>query len=106
MTQSPSRLDQLEKMLKQDPHDAFIQYAVAMEYARLGQSTQAVERFKLLIHEHPDYAAAYFMCGRTLEQMDQRAGAGEMYRSGIASARRVGDDHAAGEMLAALEAIT
>ncbi len=106
MTQSPSRLDQMEKMLKQDPHDAFIQYAVAMEYARLGQSTQAVERFKLLIREHPDYAAAYFMCGRTLEKMDQRTGACEMYRSGIAAARRVGDDHAAGEMLAALEAIT
>jgi tetratricopeptide (TPR) repeat protein len=92
-------------MLAVEPHDAFTQYAVAMELARLGRSADAVDRFKRVIQDHPDYAAAYFMCGRTLEQMDSSAQAADMYRAGIAAARRTGDEHAAGEMTAALDAL-
>ena len=105
MPENISRISQLEQMHRQEPHDAFVHYALAMELSRLGRPSEAVTVFNAVIREHPDYAAAYFMCGRTLEQMDRLNEAGDMYRAGISAARRGGDEHAAGEMQAALDAI-
>ncbi len=106
MPENKSRISQLEQMHQQDPHDAFVHYALAMELSRLGRPSDAVAVFNAVMTEHPDYAAAYFMCGRTLEQMDRLDEARDMYRAGISAARRGGDAHAAGEMQAALDAIT
>jgi len=105
MSDTASRLRQLEKMCQQDPSDAFVHYALAMELSRLGRSTEAIEVFKAVITKHPDYSAAYFMCGRTMERLDERDKAADMYRAGISAAQRSGDHHAAGEMQAALDAL-
>lgn len=106
MAANASRLNQLEQMHQQDPRDVFIHYALAMELSGLGRLSEALSVFKAVIAEHSDYSAAYFMCGRTMEQMDIRREAGDMYRAGISAARRTGDEHAAGEMQAALDALT
>jgi tetratricopeptide (TPR) repeat protein len=95
-------LDQLLPLLEADPQDSFLRYGVAMEYAKLGRFDDAMREFNELLKNAPDYVAGYFMAGRTCEQMDDLEKAKTYYRDGIAAAKRTGDQHAAGEISAAL----
>ncbi len=96
------RLDQLLELLKADAADPFLRYAIAMEYAKGGEHEKALVAFNELIAQNADYVAAYFMAGRSCEQKDDPAEARNYYQRGIIAARRVGDEHAAGEMSSAL----
>jgi len=95
-------LDQLLPLLNAEPGDAFLRYAVAMEYARLGKHDEALKEFGELTTRSPDYVPAYFMGGRTAEQAGDVEKAKELYKAGIAAAKRTGDSHAAGEISSAL----
>lgn len=97
-----SRLNQLLDMLKDEPNDTFLRYALAMEYAKLDQPEEALTHFNQIIHQNPDYVAAYFMAGRSAEQKSDIDLAKAYYRRGIDTAQRIGDSHAAGEISAAL----
>ena len=98
-------LDQLLPLLQADPKDAFLRYAVAMEYGKQGRYDDALREFGTLLAQSPDYVAGYFMAGRTCELNGDVEGAKKYYRDGIAAAGRVGDAHAAGEISGALMAI-
>ena len=53
------RLNQLLEFYKEDPHDPFNVYALAMEY--LGnEPNQALIYLELLIKDHPDYLPTYY----------------------------------------------
>lgn len=95
-------LDQLLPMLAADPADSFLRYAVAMEHSKQGNYAQALAEFATLLKQSPDYVAGYFMAGRTCEQNEDIEAAKQFYRDGIATAERVGDRHAAGEISNAL----
>lgn len=99
------KLDQLLPLLAADPNDAFLRYAVAMEYAKLEQFPEALAHFADLLQRHPDYVPGYFMAGRTCEQNGDLPAAKSYYLRGIATAQRTGDSHAAGEIADALAAI-
>ena len=100
-----ARLEQLLELLKNDPNDAFLRYGVAMEYAKAGQHEESLKEFGELLGRNPDYVAGYFMAGRTCEQKGDVEAAKDFYRKGITVAKRVGDNHAAGEISEALAAI-
>ena len=53
----------------------------------------------------PDYSAAYFQGGQTLERLGQTAEAREFYLQGIEAATRKGDFHTRSEIQAALDLI-
>jgi tetratricopeptide (TPR) repeat protein len=99
------RLEQLLELLKADPADAFLRYGVAMEYAKAGRHEDALAEFRELLKRDPNYVAGYFMAGRTCEQKGDIEEAKTFYRNGIATAQKVGDSHAAGEISQALFAI-
>jgi tetratricopeptide (TPR) repeat protein len=101
-----SRLEQLLELLKAEPNDAFLRYGVAMEYAKASRFEDAMKEFEELLRRDANYVAAYFMAGRTQEQAGEVENAKSWYRRGIETATRVGDGHAAGEMAAALDAIS
>ncbi len=67
-----------------------------------GEHDKALAAFNELIGQNADYVAAYFMAGRTCEQKGEPEEAKAFYQRGIATAKRVGDEHAAGEMSSAL----
>ena len=98
-------LEQLLPLLEADPDDAFLRYAVAMEYAKHSRQDEALAEFAELTKRHPDYVAGYFMAGRTAEQKGDIELAKTLYQAGIATAQRVGDTHAAGEISSALMAL-
>lgn len=99
------KLEQLLPLLATEPNDAFLRYALAMEYAKQQRFAEALAEFAELARRHPDYVAGYFMAGRTAEQDGNIPEAKRLYREGIVAAGRTGDRHAAGEISEALAAL-
>ena len=99
---SATRLEILRTMVEQKPEDAFGRYGLAMEYVRTGDLEAAVAEFEALLAHNPGYAAGYFHGGQTLEKLGRADEARALYRQGIAQTR---DEHARGEMQAALDSL-
>jgi thioredoxin-like negative regulator of GroEL len=98
-----SRLDILKSMVAKNPGDTFARYGLAMEYKGAGDWEAAMHEFRALIAANPDYHAAYFHGGQTLERMGREDEARELYREGVEAAARVGNGHARAEMQGALD---
>ena len=98
-----SRIDILKGMVAQDPTNAFARYGLAMEYVKAGQNEDAMVEFNELLAANPDYSAAYFHGGQTLEKMGRAGEAKLLYRSGIDATTRNGDGHTRSELQQALD---
>jgi tetratricopeptide (TPR) repeat protein len=98
-----SRLDLLKNMVAQNPTDSFARYGLAMECARTGNLEQAMEEYRGLLAVNPDYAAAYYHGGQTLEKLGRPEEARTLYREGIEATTRIGDLHTRSEIEAALQ---
>jgi predicted Zn-dependent protease len=101
-----TRMQQLEEMLAEDPHDPFLCYGLAMEFVGQGDDTEAARRFRELCEAHPDYVPSYQQAGQALARLGRAAEAREIWLRGVSAAQRAGNHHAAEEMegfLAALE---
>lgn len=96
MTQG--RIELLQKMLAQDPGDAFCCYGMAQEYLKTGDVDQAVAWFDKTIASDPDHCYAYFHKARALEMGGRIADAQATLRAGLARAQAQGDSHAIGEL--------
>ena len=99
------RREQLEEMLKSDPDDVFLQYALAMAYASEGDTVAGVQRLRDVIDQNPDYVAAYFQAGQLLAADEAVDDAKDVVSRGIEVARRTGDQHAESEMSEFLRAL-
>jgi predicted Zn-dependent protease len=93
-------MDQIESLLADDPHDAFLRYGLAMEHMSQGDDETAVAVLRELIALKPDepYVPAFLMAGQALIRLGREADAAAVLRQGIDAARQVGDTHALGEM--------
>jgi predicted Zn-dependent protease len=83
----PSRLEQLQQMLLQEPNDEFLQYAVAMEYMSAGDTGKAVNALEQILLKNSNYLAAYYQLGKCLEDQNKIAEAKDAYEKGIAVAQ-------------------
>ena len=101
MNTTPTRLQQLLAFYDDDPTDAFTIYALATEYRTL-EPERAWEFYQKLLGEHPDYVGTYYHAGKLLEQFNKKDEAEKVYRTGLAVARKAGQQHAASELLQAL----
>ena len=93
----------LKNMVAQKPTDAFARYGLSMELVNSGDLEGAVESFQTLITHSPEYAAAYFHGGQTLEKLGRLEDAREIYAKGIAVTMKTGDAHTRSELQAALD---
>lgn len=96
------RIAALNEVLTENPKDAFARYGLAMEYSKQGDFDRALAEFSILLENHPDYTAGYFMAAQTFARAEKIDEAKKMLRDGIASARRTGNLHAQSEMEAML----
>lgn len=96
----PSRIEILQQMLEQNPSATFARYGLAMEYVKSGDLEQAVAVFEAVTQSDPNYSAAYFHGGQTLEKLGKLEEARDFYRRGVAVTR---DPHALSELQAALD---
>ena len=100
------RIAQLNSILKADPKDTFCLYGLAMEYAKAGQSAQAIEFFDRTIALDPDYHYAYFHKAKTLEEMGEVEAARTTLRAGLQQAQTSGEVKAANEIAGLLDELT
>ena len=98
-----SRVDTLKDFLRDDSNDSFSRYALAMEYLRLGKLENAIHEFETVAHNDPDYVATYYQLAKAFEHDGRTDDATQTYRTGIAVAKRLGDNHTLEELAAALE---
>jgi tetratricopeptide (TPR) repeat protein len=98
-----NRLEILKEMVARNPNDSFARYGLATEYKNAGDLEKAAAEFQGLMDANPDYAAAYFHCGQTLEKLGRIDEARAVYRRGIGVTARSGDAHTRSELEAALE---
>ena len=101
--QQKTRREVLEEFVAANPSDAFARYGLAVECAKGGDADTALEHFRQLLAANPDYVAGYFQYGQFLAQLRRNDEARQILTTGIAVARRVGNQHAASEMEAARE---
>ena len=85
--------------------DPFVWYGLAMEYRSLSRFDEALATFESLRARTPDYVPMYLTCGQMLESMGRVADARTWLTTGIESARKKGDAHAASELEGALGAL-
>lgn len=66
-----SRLQQLYEMLKAEPNDAFLNYALAVEFEKGGKIDDAIAHLQKMIKSHPDYLAIYYKLGKLFEDQQK-----------------------------------
>ena len=96
-----NRLEQLKTLLNESPEDAFLQFAIAKEYEKLGQAEEALQCYLDLAEGHPGYVGTYYHLGKLQEKLGSGKLAWETYSKGMAIARQAGDQHALSELAGA-----
>ncbi len=96
----PSRIEILEQLLAQNPANSFARYGLAMEFVKSGDLENAVREFASILQADPNYSAAYFHGGQTLEKLGRLDDARDYYRRGLDVTR---DPHARAELQASLD---
>ena len=93
---SPTRREQIETMLLQQPQDTMLRYMLAMECLRDQDEQRALALFRELMAEQ--YVPAYFRAAQHLVALDEIEQARAVLRDGIELARNQGNPKTAGEM--------
>ena len=96
------RLAYLEKVVADGTADSFALYALALEYKGLGRVDDARRTFETLKAKDASYLPMYLICGTTLLDAGDAAGARVWLEEGAALARSKGDGKALGEIEDAL----
>lgn len=97
------RLNQLLAFKAESPDDAFITYALAMEYQKLGDFEEALKHYETLTNQHPNYVGTYYHFANLLAKLDKRSKAEATFVKGLSITKEVGDTHAYNELLGAYE---
>lgn len=97
-----SRVEEIKKMLKTDPEDSFLTYALALEHEKSGNLSTAIKIIENLIKTNPDYLGAYYKLGQLYETIDKSGKAIEVYTKGIELANEKEDNKTKGELEEAL----
>ncbi len=97
------RLETLRSLIAQDPANSRFRYMLAMETANSGDLAAAAQVFEEVLVHDPDYSAAYFHGGQTLEKLGRVDAARSIYQRGIDATTRTGDAHTRSELQGALD---
>lgn len=97
-----TRTEQLKQLLKEDPSDPFLHFALAQEYQKIQQPIDALDRYLHLTDKHPKYAGTYYHLGKLYEELGRKEEAIAIYKSGIALTTEIADHHALSELKGAL----
>jgi tetratricopeptide (TPR) repeat protein len=90
-------------MLREDPDDSFLNYALALEYEKLDNIPKAISILETLLEKSSDYLGAYYKLGKLYERQMHIYDAEGIYRKGIELAEAQKNRKAAGELREALD---
>ncbi|MDX1970603.1 MAG: hypothetical protein SFV23_25760 [Planctomycetaceae bacterium] len=98
-----NRREKLESMLVAEPDDVFLHYALATELLKTKEYAEAEAKFAQIHAQFPDYVAAWFRHAQAAAEQGRVGEARSIGEQGLAAAKRMGDQHAAGEIVGFLE---
>ena len=96
------RLKMIKEMLKTNPTDPFLLYAIALEYKKNGEDHLAIEQLESLIERTPDYLGSYYQLGKLYEEKNELEKAIDVYKKGKGIAELKNDHKTLGELNEAL----
>jgi Tfp pilus assembly protein PilF len=101
-----NRIEKLKEFLVQDPADSFVQHALALEYIKEGQESNAKQVFESLLLRDPGYIGSYYHIAKLCERSGNAEEAVKWYEKGMEEAKKAGDNHAFSELRSAYEEFT
>lgn len=96
------RLKMIDEMLVTNPDDPFLQYASALEYRKIGDTSKAIELLESLQSKNADYLGTYYQLGKLYEDSGESEKALAVYREGRDVAKKQSDQKTLGELSEAL----
>jgi Tfp pilus assembly protein PilF len=103
---SSDRIDKLKTFLEKQPHDSFLQHALALEYVKAGDDATARRLFEAILEREPGYTGTYYHLAKLLERLGDTEAAIAVYEKGMAACEQAGEKHALGELRSAYEELT
>lgn len=100
------RIDKLRRLLESEPDDAFCLYALAQEYAKIGQHEEALRHFDRVIAVEPGHGYAYYHKARSLAAMGRVDEARDVLTRGLQGVDAAADPKAARELSEYLQALS
>lgn len=100
------RIDKIKAMLIDSPKDNFLRHALALEYIKLGNDVDARKLFEEILEREPGYVGSYYHLAKLLERIGETDNAINIYKKGMEETKRIGDNHAFGELRSAYEELT
>lgn len=97
------RIEKLKEFLKESPDDCFMKHALALEYVKIHNDTEAEKIFTELLDKNPAYIGSYYHLAQLLVRKGQEKEAAFYYEKGMAEARKAGEQRAYNELQAARE---
>jgi Tfp pilus assembly protein PilF len=98
-----NRIELLKKMLKEEPEDAFLNYALGLEYLKDSENSVLAElQFRKVTEVDPKYMAAFYQLAKLLQSHSKITEALQYYHLGLEIAEKKKDQKAIGEFLEAI----
>lgn len=101
-----NRIDKIKEMLMLNQGDSFLQHALALEYIKLGDDTEARRLFENILENEPGYVGSYYHLAKLLERTGETEAAVKVYEKGMEEAKKAGDNHSLSELRSAFEELT
>lgn len=99
---SNSRIQQIEKMLEDDPIDPFLHYALCLEFTRISPLDGKAYWDKILL-QFPEYVPVYYQAGTCYSELGLKEMAIDTWKKGINQAEKQQDRHALTELKSILQ---
>jgi FimV-like protein len=97
------RIEKLKEFLQTDPHDSFVQHALALEYIKTGDEITARRLLEEVLERDPAAIGSYYHLGKLLERTGATSLALQWYEKGMTAARAAGEKRAYNELQAAYD---
>lgn len=100
-----NRLTHLQSMIKDYPEDTFLNYAIGLEYWKVGEPQEAYTHFSYLRQTNPEYLATYYQLGKLCTEIDKPEEATKVLQEGITVAQKQSDYKTLEELKSALRLV-
>jgi Tfp pilus assembly protein PilF len=97
------RMEKLKEFLKDNPEDAFVKHAMALEYIKSGDDAAARGLLEEILGADPSYTGSYYQLAKLLERNGQKESAIGWYKKGMVAAKAAGEKRTYHELQTGLE---
>ncbi len=98
-----NRIELLKQYLEQQPDDSFLRHALALEYVKIENDTDAETLFRAVLEDDPEYVGSYYHLGKLLERKGDKENAMATYEAGKIIAKKQEENRTFNELQGALD---